>query len=112
MNILVVGCGKVGSNLAGILSNQGHDVSVVDRNEEDFDLLPKDFDGFTTIGFPVDLDVLKKAGIESCDAVCAVTPNDNINIMTCEVAKEIFKVQKFLLEFMIQKLKLFFQNLV
>ena len=93
MNILIVGCGKVGSNLASVLTNQGHDVSIIDRNEENFDLLPNDFNGFTTVGVPIDLEVLRRAGIESCDAVAAVTPDDNINIMVCEVAKEIFKIQ-------------------
>jgi trk system potassium uptake protein TrkA len=93
MNILVVGCGKVGSNLASVLAKQGHDVSIVDRNEENFDLLPNDFNGFKTVGVPIDIDVLKKAGIESCDAVAAVTPNDNINIMVSEVAKEIFNIE-------------------
>ena len=93
MNILIVGCGKVGSNLASVLIKQGHDVSIVDRNEENFDLLPNDFNGFTTVGVPIDLDVLKRAGIESCDALAAVTPNDNINIMVCEVAKEFFNIQ-------------------
>ena len=93
MNILVVGCGKVGSNLASVLTKQGHDVSIVDKNEENFDLLPNDFNGFTTVGVPIDLEILKKAGIESCDAVAAVTPDDNINIMVCEVAKEIFNIE-------------------
>lgn len=94
MNILVIGCGKVGCNLAEVLAKQGHDVSVVDKNNENFELLPNDFNGFTTAGVPIDTEVLKKAGIESCDAVCAVTPDDNVNIMVSELAKEIFKIKK------------------
>ena len=94
MNILVVGCGKVGSNLAEVLARQGHDVSIIDNDAERFDLLPSDFNGFTTAGVPIDTEVLKKAGIESCDAVCAVTPNDNVNIMVSELAKEIFGIEK------------------
>ncbi len=94
MNILVVGCGKVGSNLAEVLAKQGHDVSIVDNDAERFDLLPSDFNGFTTAGVPIDTEVLKKAGIESCDAVCAVTPNDNVNIMVSELAREIFGIKK------------------
>ena len=94
MNILVVGCGKVGSNLAEVLARQGHDVSIIDNDVERFDLLPSDFNGFTTAGVPIDTEVLKKAGIESCDAVCAVTPNDNVNIMVSELAKEIFGIEK------------------
>ena len=64
MNILVVGCGKVGSRLASVLSRQGHDVSIVSNNEEEFDLLSSDFNGFTTHGVPIDQEILKKAGIE------------------------------------------------
>lgn len=96
MNILVVGCGKVGSRLAGVLSRQGHDVSVIDRDAENFDFLSPDFNGFTTHGVPIDQDVLKKAGIESCDALAAVTPEDNVNLMVSQMAKEIFKVPKVL----------------
>ena len=93
MNILVVGCGKVGSRLAGVLAREGHDVSIVDRFEESFDLLPDDFSGFKTSGIPIDQDVLRRAGIESCDALAAVSSDDNVNIMVSELAREIFHVK-------------------
>lgn len=94
MNILIIGCGEVGSELAAILDKRGHDVSVVDRQEERFDLLPGDFGGFTTAGVPIDQEILKKAGIETCDAVCAVTQDDNLNIMAAQLAEEIYKVPR------------------
>lgn len=96
MNILVVGCGKVGSRLASVLSRQGHDVSVVDRVEENFELLAADFSGFTTHGVPIDQDVLRRAGIESCDALAAVTRDDNVNIMVSQLAREVFHTPKVL----------------
>lgn len=96
MNILVVGCGKIGSHLASLLSRQGHDVSVIDRSAENFELLSDDFNGFTTHGVPIDMDILKKAGIESCDALAAVTSEDNVNLMVSQMAREIFKVPKVL----------------
>lgn len=96
MNILVVGCGKVGSRLASVLSRQGHDVSVVAKEEESFTLLDSSFSGFTTHGVPIDQDVLKKAGIENCDALAAVTQDDNVNIMVSQLAREIFNVPKVL----------------
>lgn len=96
MNILVVGCGKVGSQLAGVLSREGHDVSVVDRSEENLDMLPSDYVGFRTCGIPIDQDVLRHAGIESCDALAAVSPDDNVNIMVSEVARNIFHVDTVL----------------
>ena len=68
MNILVVGCGKVGSKVASDLSRMGHDVSVVDRSEKRFALLDEDFSGLTVCGVPIDQDVLKPefAAIVSC----------------------------------------------
>ena len=92
MNILVVGCGKVGSKLASVLSREGHDVSIVDREEENFDLLDDDFAGFKTRGVPIDQDVLRHAGIENCDALAAVSQDDNVNIMVSELAREIFHI--------------------
>ena len=94
MNILIAGCGKVGSNLCNYLSIQGHEISVVSEKENDFEELSSDFDGYTNVGVVVDQDILKKAGIENCDVVVAVTANDNTNLMVAQVAKQIFGVQK------------------
>ncbi len=94
MNILIVGCGRVGAELAATLDQSGHDISVIDYDENSFDALPGDFSGFTTVGVPIDRDVLKRAGIASCDALCAVTGSDNMNIMAAQVASEVFGVKK------------------
>ena len=96
MNILVSGCGKVGSQLASMLSEEGHDVSVIDRDAKNFEMLDDNFSGMTTVGVPIDQDVLKQAGIESCDAVAAVSQDDNLNIMCSQLAREIFKVPSVL----------------
>lgn len=92
MNIVVVGCGKVGSSLARKLQRDGHDVAVVDEVEERFERLGDSFDGITVAGVPFDEEVLKAAGIEGCDALAAVTQDDNINIMVGQVARELFSV--------------------
>ncbi|SCJ91195.1 Trk system potassium uptake protein trkA [Anaerotruncus sp. 2789STDY5834896] len=92
MNILVIGCGKVGSNLARRLEQEGHEVAVVDKNPDNFERLSDDFDGLTVTGVPFDEDVLREAGVENCDALAAVTPDDNTNIMVAQVAREIFHV--------------------
>lgn len=94
MNILIIGCGKVGSELAAMLDKRGHDVSVTDRHEESFEKLPADFGGFTTPGVSIDQEVLKKAGIESCDAVCAVTADDDLNIMAAQLAAKLYHVPR------------------
>lgn len=94
MQIIIIGCGKVGARFAQVLSEEGHDVVIVDNDSNSFKVLDPEFDGITITGVPIDQDVLKKAGIETADAVAAVTPDDNINIMVCQVAKEIFKIPK------------------
>ncbi|MDD3192637.1 MAG: TrkA family potassium uptake protein [Oscillospiraceae bacterium] len=96
MNILIVGCGKVGSMLASELSRMGHDVAVLDREESHFALLDSDFSGYTLSGIPIDQDVLKRAGIEGCDAILAMTEDDNVNIMICQMAKELFHTKTVL----------------
>ncbi len=94
MNILIIGCGMVGSELAAQLDRSGHDVSIIDNDENSFESLPADFSGFTTAGIPIDTDVLRRAGVESCDALCAVTGDDNINIMVTELASKVFGIQR------------------
>jgi len=94
MNIIIIGCGKVGAKFAQVLSEDGHDVVVVSNDKNEFKALGPDFNGITVTGVPIDQDVLKQAGIENVDALAAVTPDDNVNIMTCQVAKEIFKVPR------------------
>lgn len=94
MTILVVGCGKVGSRLATDLSAEGHDISVVDADEKAFLQLGSGFKGMTFVGVEVDQDVLKKAGITVCDAVAAISPDDNKNIMVSQIAEHIFNVPK------------------
>ncbi|MBS4785031.1 MAG: TrkA family potassium uptake protein [Clostridiales bacterium] len=92
MNILVIGCGDAGSQLANLLDGMGHQVSVVDRNPELVANLSEDFSGMFTAGIPIDQDVLTHAGIEGCDVVVAVTGDDNINLMVAQLARDIFGV--------------------
>ena len=97
LNVLIVGCGKVGSFLAQVLESRGHDVSIVDKSASALDpannVRLAGFSGLCVCGEPIDLDVLRSAGIESCDAVVAVTPSDNTNILVAQVATKIFGVQ-------------------
>ena len=94
MQIIIAGCGKVGSGFAQIMSEQGHDISVIDEQNDNFALLGPNFKGITVWGSPIDEDILKEAGIETADGFVAATPDDNINTMACQVAKEIFNVPK------------------
>lgn len=94
MNVLIIGCGNVGSALAEMLDENSHDVSVIDKNGARFDALSTKFGGFTTTGVPIDQDVLKRAGIQTCDALFAVTDEDDMNIMVSQLARQTFKVPR------------------
>lgn len=94
MQIVIIGCGKVGAKFAQVLSAEGNEIVIVSSDNKSFKNLPPDFDGVTLTGVPIDQDVLKMAGIETADALVAVSEDDNVNIMVCQVAKEIFKVPK------------------
>lgn len=96
MYVIIVGCGRVGSELAKLLSNEGHNVVIIDKNTVSFERLGGTFNGLTLIGNGFDLELLKQAGIEKADAFCAVTNGDNTNLISAQVAKKIFKVPKVL----------------
>ena len=92
MHVIVVGCGRVGSELAARMQREGHTVAVIDKNETAFRRLPEPWDGQTVVGFGFDRDDLKRAGIERAGAVAAVTSGDNTNILTARIARETFEV--------------------
>lgn len=92
MNVLVVGCGDLGSRLSDVLCHHGHEVSVIDVDENAFRNLGEDFDGMTVTGMPMDMSVLRSAGVEGCDAVAVVTSDDNLNITVSQIVKEFFHV--------------------
>ncbi|MCQ2752528.1 MAG: TrkA family potassium uptake protein [Coriobacteriales bacterium] len=93
MNIIVIGCGRVGARLALMLADEGHDVSVLDTHADSAINLGRDFNGNFFKGSGLNHDVLTKAGIEECDVLAAVTSNDNSNMMICEQAKLLFGVE-------------------
>ncbi len=96
MNILIVGCGRVGSRLIQVLEEMGHDISVLEEMHSKVENLESlenfSFNGMLQIGSPIDVDMLRQAGIENCDALVAVCPEDNINIMVSQIATELFHI--------------------
>lgn len=92
MNVIVVGCGRVGSQLATLLSVEGHNVVVIDKDSDAFKRLGTLFNGVTIKGLGFDEDVLEEAGVAHCDAFAAVTNLDNTNLMAAEVARKIYGV--------------------
>lgn len=93
MHVIVVGCGRVGSELAARLQREGHSVAVVDKNANAFRRLPDPWVGDKIVGFGFDRDDLHRAGIERAGAVAAVTSGDNTNILTARIARETFEVE-------------------
>jgi trk system potassium uptake protein len=92
MRVIVVGCGRVGSELAVRLQLQGHGVAIIDRDRNAFHRLPDEWDGQTVVGFGFDRDDLLQAGIEETGALAAVTSGDNTNILTARIARETFEI--------------------
>lgn len=92
MNIIVVGCGRVGASLAVVLDTPENEVSIVDIDPSSFARLNGEFEGRKVVGQGFDEDVLLAAGIEDCDAFAAVTSQDNVNLMASEVARRLYKV--------------------
>lgn len=92
MRVVIMGCGRVGARIAGILDHNGHDVVVIDIESAAFRRLPPDFQGDTIIGTGVDEDILRAAGIEEAHAFVAVSEKDNRNIMAAQMAQLIFDV--------------------
>jgi len=96
MKVVVMGCGRVGAQLAALLDADKHTVTVLDRDDYSFRRLPSDFSGTALLGNGLDEGVLKRAGIEEADAFVAVTQGDNRNVMAAQIAKHIFNVPKVL----------------
>ena len=91
MQIVILGCGRVGARLAAMLDPE-HKVSVIDQSIEAFERLPATFRGRVVLGQGIDFDILKQARIETADVFCALTNQDNVNIMAAQVAKEVFHI--------------------
>ena len=92
MNIIVVGCGRHGADLALRLCKNDHSVVVVEREEREFRNLPPEFHGRTVAGEPLDKDVLHRAGIEQADGLAAVTRSDSLNAVLGHVARTVYNV--------------------
>jgi len=94
MYIIIIGCGRVGSQLALLLAQEKHDIVVIDKDPNTFKSLGTSFNGVKLPGYGYDEEVLQKARVERCDAFAAVTDNDNANIMACEVASKLHHVPR------------------
>jgi len=93
MKFIVVGCGRVGAELAHRVSQRGHQVVVIDQSETSFQNLPTDFKGRFVEGQATSMDVLRRAGISDADGLAAVTSSDAINAVVAHIAREEYDVR-------------------
>ena len=94
MKVVIMGCGRVGAQLAKTLDAEGHSVTIIDLDAHSFRWLPANFQGTALVGNGLDQEVLKRAGIENTDVFVVVTQGDNRNVMAAQIAKHIFNVPK------------------
>jgi trk system potassium uptake protein TrkA len=94
MKILIMGCGRVGARLASLLDTAGHEVTIMDIDTYSFRRLPPSFSGTALFGNGINQEALKRAGIEGADIFVALTQGDNRNVMSCQIAKQVFNVPR------------------
>ena len=94
MNIIICGAGRVGYTIAKLLSEQNHSISVIDQSSEDIQKINESLDVRVIVGKATYPSVLEKANAAEADMIIAVTKNDEINMLICQIAFSIFKVQK------------------
>jgi trk system potassium uptake protein len=92
MKAIVIGCGRVGSQVAKNLDAAGWEVSAVDENEEVLNRLGETWEGGFFVGHGMDIDLLREAGIEDADAVVISTNGDNTNLVVGQIAQRRFDV--------------------
>ncbi|MFZ5573073.1 MAG: potassium channel family protein [Thermodesulfobacteriota bacterium] len=90
--IAIIGCGRLGSNLANQLSRVGHSVVVIDSDEGTFKDLSPDFSGFRIVGDATQIAVLKEAKLKQADVCFTTTHEDNVNLMVAQIARKLFNV--------------------
>lgn len=96
MNVLIMGCGRVGAKVATMLEEAGHSVTVMDINATAFSRLPHGFNGRKQVGNGMDAHALERAGVKEADAFYALTQGDNRNYFASQMAREVYGVKRVL----------------
>jgi trk system potassium uptake protein TrkA len=94
MNVIIMGCGRVGEQVSQVLAGEGHQVAVIDKDEMALARLGPPFSGRKIVGIGFDRDVLIAAGVERADAFAATSSSDNANIIAARIARNIFHVPR------------------
>ena len=94
MNIIICGAGRVGFTIAKLLSEQGHSITVIDQSSEDIQKIDDALDVKAIVGKATSPIILENANSKEADMIIAVTKNDEINMMICQIAYSLFKIPK------------------
>ena len=89
LNIIIVGCGKVGAALVEQLVREGHDITIIDKNPQKIQNYTNLYDIMGIVGNGASYSVQQEAGIENTDLIIAVTGSDELNLLCCTVAKQV-----------------------
>ena len=96
MNILIIGCGQLGSQLANLLDAQNHDIAIIGPKQNLINNLNENFSGILVPGNQLDVETIKSAGVENCDCTICVTESDNKNIMLAQLIKSKFNLSNII----------------
>ncbi len=94
MNIIICGAGRVGFTIAKLLSEQGHSITIIDQSSEDIQKINDSLDVKAIVGKGTYPSILEKANASEADMIIAVTRNDEINMLICQIAYSVFNIQK------------------
>jgi trk system potassium uptake protein TrkA len=94
MKVIVMGCGRIGSQVSQLLSDQGHEVTIIDHDDNSEGRLGSNFKGRIIKGLGFDRNILVQAGIEQVEAFAAASQSDNANIVAARIARNIFHVPR------------------
>lgn len=96
MNIMIIGCNRTGTLLARFLQQAGHELAIIDASAARLSALAREgwFRGLSHCGRPIDIDTLAAGGIESCEAVFALTEQDTVNIMVAQIAQQQYHIKR------------------
>jgi trk system potassium uptake protein TrkA len=92
--VIIMGCGRLGAQLATLLEADGHEISILDVDKLAFEHLPNNFKGRKVLGDGTDQDTLRKAGADRADAFVSATRGDNRNALAAQVAKHVFRIDR------------------
>lgn len=94
--VIIIGCGRLGANLADYLYDEGNDVIVVDKSESSFRKLSSSFGGLTLVGDGTRLETLEQLEIKGNEIFIVVTDDDNVNIMISQMVREVYHIDKII----------------